>query len=411
MNESPKTIRSAVVDLFAGLRTVHLASKGTGIDVVLSYAAKKCQFANDLAAKNEIKEQLMDDVKKMDKHWAKRFVDEAIAAKAELIILIGGFPCKGLSKARGEDRENLENKDSNLFFDLLRVLQVLRAANSGNISIAFVVENVLMDEQPLDLISSKLGCRPVLIGATPTCGARRDRLFWCNFPIEAGQGETLTKDKKTNTLLMKKDPTRSDFWDAGWGPAPNFQGYLPTLQGWRSWTSQPKDPRGITKRSSEAKARWKADKWSSAITFYEDYNMAHNTGTPDAPEQRRHISPTEAERLLCFPYDWTRPSDSGILGDRLDSQHVANLRRNAVGNAFAVPVIRRILMGLCVAVQSKTVTGTGLWQDRSLAAPFHPDVLDDILPQAQCLAEAFLDLTADFDNYLPPRLAREASRP
>ena len=66
---------------------------------------------------------------------------------------------------------------------------------------------------------------------------------------------------------------------------------------------------------------------------------------------------------------------------------MANQRRNAVGNAFAVPVVRRILQALVVAHWSTSFQGMGMWQDIELAAPYHPDILDDILPQAQRIAE------------------------
>jgi hypothetical protein len=74
---------------------------------------------------------------------------------------------------------------------------------------------------------------------------------------------------------------------------------MPTVQGWQTWTKQPKDPRGIHIRSKEAIERWKKDSWSSAITFYEEKNMAQSLKAQD--NTQRVISPTEAERLLGFP--------------------------------------------------------------------------------------------------------------
>ena len=54
----------ALVDLFAGLRTVHVAAKTTGINFVLCASAEKCPFANKLAKKNKIYDQAKKD-------WAK----------------------------------------------------------------------------------------------------------------------------------------------------------------------------------------------------------------------------------------------------------------------------------------------------------------------------------------------------
>ena len=149
-----------MVDLFAGLRTVHLAAVGTGLTIVLSDAAEKCTFANHLAQKKKIKENIFDDVKKMDKHWAKGYMDRAKEVKAQLILLIGGFPCKGLSMARGDDRENLDNKNSILFYEALRILREIRQAAGGSIPIVFIIENVMMDEEPIGTVLKKLGCHP-----------------------------------------------------------------------------------------------------------------------------------------------------------------------------------------------------------------------------------------------------------
>ena len=71
VNEDGKQIPIALVDLFAGLRTVHVACKGVKLKVVLCNAAEKCEFANRLAVKNNIQEELFLDVKAMNKAWAK----------------------------------------------------------------------------------------------------------------------------------------------------------------------------------------------------------------------------------------------------------------------------------------------------------------------------------------------------
>ena len=96
-----KHLDIAVVDLFAGLRTVHVAAEGTRANLVLAHAAEKCPFANKIAIKNNIAETVHTDVRLLDKTWADAFVAEAIRLKARVILVIGGFPCKGLSKARG----------------------------------------------------------------------------------------------------------------------------------------------------------------------------------------------------------------------------------------------------------------------------------------------------------------------
>ena len=115
-DEGSQVVRLAVVDLFAGLRTVHVAAKLAKFIIVLSHAAENCDFASEMAKTNESLETLIKDRRNMDDAWGTAFVDEVVASSVEAILVIGGFPRKGLSKARGASRENLEHKDSIFFF-------------------------------------------------------------------------------------------------------------------------------------------------------------------------------------------------------------------------------------------------------------------------------------------------------
>ena len=270
----------------------------------------------------------------------------------------------------------------------------------------------MMDDEPEGTISHELGCRPVKIGAGLVCASARDRLCWLNFTMNKQEGEDLQKGKRRDELTLKQDPEKLKFWDEGWEPTKAFKNSMPTIQGWSAWSKQPPDPRGIKVRSEKAKQRLKEDKWSTAISFYEDWSLAQEKVARKKDEkgkplyQLRHVSPTETERLLGFPTDWTKPTPASMDEYKAekastDEHTVANRRRNAVGNAFAVPVVRRILQALVVAHWSKGSKGMEMWADTQLAAPYHPDILDDILPRAQSIAAEFQDLTCKFDQFLP----------
>ena len=100
-NESRKKLYLALVELFAGLRTTHLAARVLeDVDIVMSHAAEKCDFANRLAEKNKIDETLHTDVKELGETWAQKFVDEAVKKECQVILVMAAFPCKGLSRNR-----------------------------------------------------------------------------------------------------------------------------------------------------------------------------------------------------------------------------------------------------------------------------------------------------------------------
>ena len=54
----------------------------------------------------------------------------------------------------------MENKDSILFYELDRVLEMVRKKATGKMTTRFIVENVMMDKISEHAISKKLGCRP-----------------------------------------------------------------------------------------------------------------------------------------------------------------------------------------------------------------------------------------------------------
>ena len=118
-----------------------------------------------------------------------------------------------------------------------------------------------------------------------------------------------------------------------------FQLPLPCITGWNQKPRSP-DPTttvGYDKSSNEAEQRWKEDGWATGLIMYEERNMAHEVDGPGM----RVISPTECERLLGFEPGWTHPGGKASSG-------LVYQRRNADGNAFAVPVITRLIMAVAM---------------------------------------------------------------
>ena len=71
-----------------------------------------------------------------------------------------------------------------------------------------------------------------------------------------------------------------------------------------------------------------------------------------------------------------------------------------MGNAFAVPVITRLLVALSLCLEPAAASPTALWLDPSLPLPMYPDILDDLFTPALELAQEFKDLTVDFDKFM-----------
>ena len=201
------------------------------------------------------------------------------------------------------------------------------------------------------------------------------------------------KDKDgMKELFMIENPDRGKFWDRGFTKHPALRGPYPCIVGWEPKAQCPNtaNTRGYATASQAAIHRWEQDQWSTGIRFYED---VHRACAVDG-SQSRTISPTECERLLGFPEGWSAPEEDV-------NEDTPHQRRNSVGNAFAVPVIARLLTSLILMLCIKPTGSLALWRDDNLACPYRHDVLDDLLPAVACECQGFADLTCDFEDFLP----------
>jgi site-specific DNA-cytosine methylase len=99
-----------------------------------------------------------------------------LKTKLECDILIGGSPCTDLSKAK-KDRKGLEGDHSSLFWEYVRIKQLLQPK-------WFILENVAsMKDHDKDTITKALGVSPIMINAGLVSAQRRKRYFWTNIPI------------------------------------------------------------------------------------------------------------------------------------------------------------------------------------------------------------------------------------
>ena len=106
---------------------------------------------------------------------------------------------------------------------------------------------------------------------------------------------------------------------------------------------------------------------------------------------------------MGFPVGWTNPATDFVDEPPHDIQarptHI--LRRNAVGNAIAVPILSRLILAMLMALRMVPVTGEPKfpqWSDPQLPCPYFHDVADDLLEAAESLAAPFADLTRAFES-------------
>ena len=110
----------ALLELFARLRTAHLAAKQENLPVVASLSAEIDDYANELAKKNHPESRCIRDVKKLDKTTIEAWISAAYLAGAIVNITVAGFPCKGTSRLRKTGATKLRTSMINSQISLTR---------------------------------------------------------------------------------------------------------------------------------------------------------------------------------------------------------------------------------------------------------------------------------------------------
>lgn len=118
-------------------------------------------------------------------------------------IVMAGSPCTGFSFAGKQ--LNFDDRQSRLIGYFFKALEVIKPKH-------FLLENVPMKKEYLNVISEKLGVEPVLINSNLVSVQSRKRYYWANFPI------TQPKDMGiTLRSVLKEDGIPFNYSSSGRG--------------------------------------------------------------------------------------------------------------------------------------------------------------------------------------------------
>lgn len=132
--------------------------------------------ANRIVSRRWPAAQILRDVKAISPEivnsWAKDF------HTVEEVHLWGGFPCRDLSSARAY-RRNLAGDESSLFFEFLRIWELIVECFPSRVTVKVAATNVAsMDETAAQEISAYMGCDPYFLDPVEAAPLRRPRLCW-----------------------------------------------------------------------------------------------------------------------------------------------------------------------------------------------------------------------------------------
>ena len=151
-----------VLSLFDGMSCGRIALDRLGIPVDKYYAAEIDKYAIQVSEANYPDIIRLGDV-----------CDVKAEDLAPIDLLIAGSPCQGFSFA-GKQLA-FDDPRSALFFEFVRLLKECKPKY-------FLLENVRMKKEFLDVISEQVGCEPIFINSALVSAQNRQRFYWTNIP-------------------------------------------------------------------------------------------------------------------------------------------------------------------------------------------------------------------------------------
>jgi DNA-cytosine methyltransferase len=242
---------------------------------------------------------------------------------AKIDLLIGGSPCQGFSFAGKQ--LNFDDPRSKLFWEFVRLLKECKPKY-------FLLENVKMKQQSMDVITEALGVEPIFINSSLVSAQNRQRYYWTNIPMDG-----LPEDKgiKLRDILEDGfvDRDKSHCLDANYFKGGNLKSYFEKHRRQLVFSKDGLCHVGDADISGNqtVKRVYHPDGKAPCLTTMGGGHREPKTLTSDTTW--RKLTPLECERLQTVPEGYT--------------DHVSNTQRyKMLGNGWTVDVISHIFNGM-----------------------------------------------------------------
>lgn len=195
-----------VLSLFDGISCGQVALERAGIEVDNYYASEIDKYAISITQYNYPNTIQLGDVTLIDENRLKQL--------PKIDLIIGGSPCQGFSIAG--KKLNFEDPRSKLFFEYVRILNWIKENN--NPKVKFLLENVKMKGEWLNVITSNLNIKPILINSALVSAQNRERYYWTNINnvTQPEDREIFLKDILENNidynLIVKEDKIKAQIF-------------------------------------------------------------------------------------------------------------------------------------------------------------------------------------------------------
>ena len=301
-----------VLSLFDGMSCGQIALQKSGFQVDKYFASEIDKHAIKVAKANypdmvhlgDVRDVKADDLPQID-------------------LLIGGSPCQGFSFAGKQ--LNFDDPRSKLFWEYVRLLKELQPKY-------FLLENVKMKQESMDVITEALGVEPIFINSSLVSAQNRQRYYWTNIPMDK-----LPDDKG---IMLKDiledgyvDRDKAHCIDANYFKGGNLKSYFEKHRRQLVFSDEGLCHVGDADLKGHGYVRrvYHPDGKAPSLCAASGGNLEPKTFI--SPDSWRKLTPLECERLQTVPEGYTA--------------HVSNTQRyKMLGNGWTVDVITHILKGM-----------------------------------------------------------------
>ena len=151
-----------VLSLFDGMSCGRIALERLGVKVDNYYASEIDKYAIKVSQANYPDIIQVGDICNLNPEDFK-----------DIDLILAGSPCQGFSFA-GKQLA-FDDQRSALFFEFIRLLKAIKPKY-------FLLENVRMKKEFLDVISKYMGVTPIFINSALVSAQSRQRYYWTNIP-------------------------------------------------------------------------------------------------------------------------------------------------------------------------------------------------------------------------------------
>ena len=151
-----------VLSLFDGMSCGRIALDRLGVKVDNYYASEIDKYAIEVSKANYPEIIQVGDITELD-----------LSTLPKIDLIMGGSPCQGFSFA-GKQLA-FDDPRSMLFFEFVKCVETLKPKY-------FLLENVRMKKEYLDVISEYMGVEPIFINSSLVSAQSRQRYYWTNIP-------------------------------------------------------------------------------------------------------------------------------------------------------------------------------------------------------------------------------------